>query len=113
MNYIGSKNKLSSWIVEVVQNTVKSPLQELSFCDLFAGTGIVGRTFKPLVKQVMANDVEFYSFVLLKNYIETNKISRSIYLKEIRNSIKQDKFEAFVDKCRDTWDNSEYPHIEK
>ena len=34
-------------------------------------------------------------------------------MKEIRNSIKQDKFEAFVDKCRDTWDNSEYPHIEK
>lgn len=73
MNYIGSKNKLSSWIVEVVQNTVKSPLQELSFCDLFAGTGIVGRTFKPLVKQVMANDVEFYSFVLLKNYIENHQ----------------------------------------
>ena len=34
-------------------------------------------------------------------------------MKEIRNSIKQDKFEAFVDKCRDTWDNLEYPHIEK
>ncbi len=34
-------------------------------------------------------------------------------MKEIRNSIKQDKFEAFVDKCRDTWDNSDYPHIEK
>ena len=34
-------------------------------------------------------------------------------MKEIRNSIEQDKFEAFVDKCRDTWDNSEYPHIEK
>ena len=69
MNYIGSKNKLSSWIVEVVQNTVKSPLQELSFCDLFAGTGIVGRKFKPFVKQVIANDVEYYSYILLKNYI--------------------------------------------
>ena len=34
-------------------------------------------------------------------------------MKEIRSSIKQDKFEAFVDKCRDTWDNSDYPHIEK
>ena len=34
-------------------------------------------------------------------------------MKEIRSSIKQDKFEAFVDKCRDTWDNSDYPHKEK
>jgi adenine-specific DNA-methyltransferase len=39
------------------------------FCDLFAGTGSVGRTFKPLVKQVIANDVEFYSYVLNRNYI--------------------------------------------
>ena len=32
---------------------------------------------------------------------------------QIRDSIKQHKFNAFVDKCRDTWDNSDYPHIEK
>ena len=69
MNYIGSKNKLSSWILETVENTVAEPLSMQTFCDLFAGTGIVGRNFKPLVKQVIANDVEFYSFVLLKNYI--------------------------------------------
>ncbi|MBW2961511.1 DNA adenine methylase [Mesonia aestuariivivens] len=70
MNYIGSKHKLSSWIIEVVNKTVQQPLSELTFCDLFAGTGIVGRSFKPLVHKVIANDVEFYSFVLLKNYIE-------------------------------------------
>jgi len=34
-------------------------------------------------------------------------------MKQIRDSIKQNKFKAFVDKCRDTWDNSNYPHIEK
>ena len=34
-------------------------------------------------------------------------------MKQIRDSIKQHKFNAFVDKCRDTWDNSDYPHIEK
>lgn len=73
MNYIGSKNKLSSWILEVVENTIQQPLSERIFCDLFAGTGIVGRTFKPLVKQVIANDIEFYSFVLLKNYIENHQ----------------------------------------
>ena len=34
-------------------------------------------------------------------------------MRKIRNSIKQHKFKAFMDKCLDTWDNSNYPHIEK
>ena len=34
-------------------------------------------------------------------------------MKQISDSIKEHKFNAFVDKCRDTWDNSDYPHIEK
>tara|TARA_Y100000590_G_scaffold75320_1_gene83165 strand:- start:5633 stop:6760 length:1128 start_codon:yes stop_codon:yes gene_type:complete len=34
-------------------------------------------------------------------------------MKQIRNSIRQHKFKAFMDKCTDTWDNSNYPHIEK
>ena len=39
------------------------------FCDLFAGTGVVGRYFKTLVKQIIANDIENYSYVLNRNYI--------------------------------------------
>lgn len=69
MNYIGSKHKLSSFIKNAVTETVGTDLSNLVFCDLFAGTGSVGRTFKPLVKQVIANDVEFYSYVLNRNYI--------------------------------------------
>lgn len=69
MNYIGSKHKLSSFLKDAIIDTVGSDMSNLVFCDLFAGTGSVGRTFKPLVKQVIANDVEFYSFVLNRNYI--------------------------------------------
>lgn len=69
MNYIGSKHKLSSFLKDAIINTVGSDLSNLVFCDLFAGTGSVGRTFKPIVKQVIANDVEFYSYVLNRNYI--------------------------------------------
>ena len=29
--------------------------------DIFAGTGIVGKTFKTSVKKVISNDVEYYS----------------------------------------------------
>ena len=41
--------------------------------DIFAGTGIVGRTFKTSVKKVISNDVEYYSYVLNKNYIENHR----------------------------------------
>jgi adenine-specific DNA-methyltransferase len=69
MNYIGSKHKLSSFIFETVTETCGNDLSQKTFCDLFAGTGIVGRNFKPHVKQVIANDVEYYSYVLNRNYI--------------------------------------------
>ena len=69
MNYIGSKHKLSSFLKKSIKETVGEDLSQLVFCDLFAGTGIVGRNFKPLVKKVIANDVEFYSYVLNRNYI--------------------------------------------
>jgi len=69
VNYIGSKHKLASFLKTSIKDVVKEDLSQLIFCDLFAGTGIVGRNFKPFVKQVIANDVEFYSYVLNRNYI--------------------------------------------
>lgn len=69
MNYIGSKYKLSSFIFETISETAGADLSQKIFCDLFAGTGIVGRTFKTHVKQVIANDTEYYSYVLNNNYI--------------------------------------------
>ena len=69
MNYIGSKHKLSNFIFETVTQTCGKKLSNQTFCDLFAGTGIVGRTFKTSVKQIISNDVEYYSFVLNRNYI--------------------------------------------
>ena len=73
MNYIGSKQKLSSFIQTTVNSIVGEDLSQKTFCDLFAGTGIVGRTFKPNVKKVISNDLEYYSYVLNKNYIENHE----------------------------------------
>lgn len=69
MNYIGSKFKLSDFIFESIKERVSKPLNECVFCDLFAGTGAVGKAFKRKVRKVIANDREFYSFVLNQNYI--------------------------------------------
>ncbi len=73
MNYIGSKLKLcQSFIPSTIKAVCGEDLSQKVFCDIFAGTGIVGRTFKTSVKKVISNDVEYYSYVLNKNYIENH-----------------------------------------
>ncbi len=73
MNYIGSKLRLSKWIQDEIIKTVGENLQDRVFCDIFAGTGAVAKLFKNRVKRVIANDIEYYSFVLNRNYIGNNK----------------------------------------
>ena len=72
MNYIGSKHRLSKFIKTTIKDTVGN-LEKMTLCDLFAGTGIIGRAFKNDVAQVMANDIEPYSYILNKNYIGNNE----------------------------------------
>jgi adenine-specific DNA-methyltransferase len=69
MNYIGSKHKLLSFIKKTIYSVAGKDLRDMVLCDMFAGTGIVGRGFKTEVKTVIANDLEFYSYVLNRNYI--------------------------------------------
>lgn len=69
MNYIGSKYTLLPFIEATIEKVVGSDLGDKVFCDIFAGTGIVGRTFKSKVRKVIANDWEYYSYVLNRNYI--------------------------------------------
>jgi len=95
MNYIGSKFKLSSWIKEEIVNVVGQDLSDKVFCDIFAGTGIVGRSFKKDVKKVIANDLEHYSYVLNRNYIG-NHISiknKEEFLDELNSlALREDGF---------------------
>jgi len=68
LNYIGSKHKLSSFLKSAIEDAAKPSLGTI-FCDIFAGTGAVGRVFKKDVKKIIANDKEAYSFALCRNYI--------------------------------------------
>ncbi len=88
MYYLGSKKRLLGFILESVKQVVGNDLSDKVFCDLFAGTGIVGQTFKPLVKKVIANDWEYCSFVLLKHYIENGQqINDTAYYIDTLNKI--------------------------
>lgn len=69
MNYIGSKHKLSDFLTTTIKTAAGEDLSHKIFCDIFAGTGIVGRLFKTSVQKIIANDCEYYSYVLNRNYI--------------------------------------------
>jgi len=85
LNFIGSKFTLLSWIKSEIIKVVGEDLSEKVFCDIFAGTGIVGQAFKKEVKRVISNDLEYYSFVLNKNYIQNHKLikNREKYINEL------------------------------
>ena len=69
MNYIGSKNRMTGFLLGAMRAEIGEDWSDLVFCDLFAGTGAVGSAVKPLVRKVIANDLESYSFVLNRHYI--------------------------------------------
>lgn len=79
--YLGNKHKLLGFIEDIVLekcNGVKS------FCDIFAGTGVVGERFnKPEIK-IISNDILFSNYVCLSAFLgtstntDTDKISEKI-----------------------------------
>lgn len=71
MNYIGSKYSLIDFLeATIAEVTGYKEGDHYIFGDLFAGTGIVGQTYKAKGCTVIANDVQYYSYVLNKHYIE-------------------------------------------
>lgn len=108
MNYIGSKHRLSSFIEETVHQICGTNLQDKIFCDLFAGTGIVGRVFKNKVKQVIANDIEYYSFVLNRNYIGNSTLFEYESLLNELNQLPGEKGFIFENYSQNGKENRNY-----
>lgn len=67
MNYIWSKLSLLQFIEKWINQIVGE--KKYKFSDLFAWTWIVWRYFKEKWHQVIANDMQYYSYVLNRNYI--------------------------------------------
>ncbi len=69
--YIGNKRNLLSLIEKAIKNTKLSKnKKEYTFVDLFAGSGVVSRLAKSLGFKVIANDWEYYSYIINKAFIE-------------------------------------------
>jgi adenine-specific DNA-methyltransferase len=71
VHYIGSKTNLLSWISDEITARV-GDLTSATFCDLFAGSGAVGKAFKNRVKKIISNDIEEYAYALNRNYIQNS-----------------------------------------
>jgi modification methylase nlaIII len=87
MNYIGSKLSLKSFIKDTILEVSKIDSENKIFADLFAGTGVIGSEFKKMGYKVIANDIQHYSYILNKHFIENNN-PINIELLEHLNSIE-------------------------
>ncbi len=70
MNYIGSKFKLLDFLEESIKSVVGC--EPMSFCDAFAGTGTVGVHFKKKGYTVISNDLQYYSYIMIRHFIQNN-----------------------------------------
>ncbi len=70
MNYIGSKYSLLDFLGETIDEVTGNPKKNYVFADLFAGTGTVGAYYRAGGACVIANDIQYYSYVLNRHYIE-------------------------------------------
>ena len=87
MNYIGSKLSLKSFIKDTILVISKIDSENKVFADLFAGTGVIGSEFKKMGYKVIANDIQHYSYILNKHFIENNN-PMNIELIEHLNSLE-------------------------
>lgn len=69
--YIGNKRSLLPFIGETLKRYDENYGQGIFF-DLFAGSGVVSRLAKALGYSVIANDWEFYAYVINQCYIRTH-----------------------------------------
>lgn len=98
MRYIGSKLRLTKFIESTIKKYCGNDLSDKVFCDLFAGTGVVGRTFSPMVKKVIANDLEKYSYIA--NYVQLKGYNQEVLTKffsQLDNDLKTGKYEYLID----------------
>lgn len=81
LNYLGCKKKLCFKLLTICKNHIGA-IDDLSFADLFAGTGAVGYFMKDHTKQIISNDFEYFSYVI------NNALLRCHYSEKLKNIIE-------------------------
>ena len=87
MNYIGSKHSLLDFLEVAYEACNIDSVEPVVFCDIFAGTGRVGRYFKAKENfSIISNDMEAYSYALINHYIKNHTdIEIQFWLDKLNN----------------------------
>jgi len=103
MNYMGSKKRLASWVLDnsrevLLAEKILTDVNEKipTFVDLFAGTGQISQAFIPFSEKIIMNDFQNFTYDYLQrfNITETDMTTARIMGNEIiLNGIIQDNKE--------------------
>lgn len=85
--FLGNKFKLLGFIEKIVTKEVP---QFYSFCDIFAGTGVVGQYFGGVGKKIISNDMLLSNYIPLKTFLNIKHINLYTVQEKITrlNSVK-------------------------
>ncbi len=72
MNYIGSKYSLRDFLEAGVLKNVDADCK--MFCDVFAGTGVVGAHFKQKGFKIISNDIQYYAYCLNRALVGISQV---------------------------------------
>lgn len=79
--YIGSKNKLITWIKSLIVEETEGS----SFLDLFAGTGVVSKNMLDLYDTFIINDFLYSNEVIYKAFFSTEPFNRNVIKNKEKN----------------------------
>jgi adenine-specific DNA-methyltransferase len=79
--FLGNKYKLLNFIKQIIDENIGD---FNSFCDPFAGTGVVGEYFNTEANQIISNDLLTSNYVALKSFLSTTNIQWSNLIEKIK-----------------------------
>ena len=87
--YLGNKYKLINFINEIVVQKCGSVR---SFCDIFAGTGVVGERFNNPATKIIANDLLTANYICLQAFLKVNSAAPNNIARKIKhlNNLRPD-----------------------
>lgn len=71
MNYVGSQGSMLRFIQSIIKKYTQNKYNTIY--DLFAGSGVISQAYRRLGYTVIANDIEYYSYVYNYNLVHNTK----------------------------------------
>ena len=94
--YLGNKYKVLNLIDKVIKEKVS---QFETFCDIFAGTGVVGHFYSKENKKIISNDLLYSNYISIYSFLGVQNINKDKIeelLKEFNKlDIKEDNYVSY------------------